>query len=168
MIIWDGKSASRQKDKYAAPDAADWAQIIKEVRGTQLRVNELTVEIEPGSVYSRKSNDFIIIGQPVVLDDAKIVKASKSRPEVLGISIVDIEPDQDVIYVVQGQLTLTDWTNVVGYTELIPGAFYYLSMLVVGCLTAVAPVSVDDVIVQVGRAQSKETLSIDIETPIYL
>ena len=168
MIVWDGRSASRQNDKYAAPDAADWAQIIKEIRGTQSKVNELTVEIEQGSVYSRISNDFIIIGQPIVLDGIKIVKASKSRPEVLGISIVDSEPDQDTIYIVQGQLTLTDWTNVIGYTELIPGAFYYLSMLVVSGLTAIAPVSVDDVIVQVGRAQSKETLSIDIETPIYL
>ena len=54
MIVWDGKSASRQSDKYAAPDAADWAQIIKEIRVTQSRVNELTVEIEQGTVYSKE------------------------------------------------------------------------------------------------------------------
>jgi len=138
----------------------------QEIQNTQLEV----VEIEQGLIYSNESDDFIITGQPIVLNENNnIVKASKFSPEVLGISIIDVAVGEKCVYIVRGRLTLIDWSNIVEEDdELIPGATYYLSMFEPGKLTITAPNLIGDVVAQIGRAQNKEMLNIDIETPIYL
>ncbi len=164
LEIWDGKSKSRQTDKYAAPNADDWNRVIKEVSNTQ------RVVIENNNVYSNLADEDILAGQPLILQsNSRILLADTNiQVEITGISIVDCEINEDCIYITQGRLTLEDWSNVISEEKLTPGESYFLSMQEKGKLTIIAPDSGGTVIVQVGRAQSAETLSIGIEMPIYL
>ena len=154
--VWDGKSRTRQERKYAAPDADDWVSIIEEVRGTQ------QVVIENNNVYSNVADEAILIGQPIVLESN--IRLAGNNPEVIGLSIVDCGIGEDCIYITQGRISLSNWVNIIGADKLIPGQCYFLSDI--GKLTAEAP-SIGTV-VQVGRAQSNEILSVSIEIPIYL
>ncbi len=156
--IWDGKSRTRQEQRYAAPDADDWSSIITEVRKTQ------QVVIENNNVYSNIASEVILIGQPIVLESN--IRLAGNNPEVMGLSIIDCGIGEDCIYITQGRISLSNWVNIIGADKLIPGQCYFLSTLEKGKLTAEAP-SIGTV-VQVGRAQSNEILSVSIEIPIYL
>lgn len=156
--VWDGKSVTRQKYRYAAPDATDWDQIVKELQKTQ------KVVIENSRIYSNRSGEAILIGQPLILE-SNIQVADLLNPEVIGISINSCNPNENCIYITQGQLSLNDWSHITGTIELIPGAYYYLSNGK-GKLTTVPPSSI--VVSELGRAQDKNTLDINIKTPIYL
>lgn len=158
--VWDGKSETRPEHRYAAPDAADWNRIIQEMSKTQ------QVVIENNNVYSNTANEDILIGQPLILESD--IELAGNNPEVVGLSIVNCIIGEDCIYITQGRLSLSDWTNIIGEMKLIPGRCYFLSMQEIGKLTSVAPSSRGDTVVQVGRAQSTETLSISIEVPMYL
>lgn len=161
LKIWDGKSKTRQADKYAAPDGADWQRLIQEITSTQ------KVVIENNNIYSNIANEEILVGQPLILKSG-IKLANNNDPEVIGLSIINCKIGKDCIYITQGRLILENWLNIIGEIELIPGVCYFLSMQEKGKLTSIAPNLSGDVIVQVGRAQSKNTLSVGIEMPIYL
>ena len=152
--VWDGKSRSRQVSKYAAPDADDWISIIKEVKKTQ------KVVIENNNIYSNIAGENILIGQPLILE-SKILLAGNNS-EVIGLSIIDCNIGENCIYITQGRLSLSDWSKIIGKVKLIPGKPYFLAST--GKL-AIIPNNV--AIVQRGRAQSEETLSVSIEIPIY-
>ncbi len=157
LKIWDGKSKSRQKHRYAAPDATDWERIVKEVIKTQ------KVIIENSNIYSNKADEVILVGQPLILE-SNIQIADLLNPEVIGLSINSCGPNENCIYITQGQLSLENWFHITGTNELIPGAYYYLSSK--GELTAIPPSSI--VVSELGRAQNKYVLNINIKTPIYL
>ena len=163
MDIWDGSSKTRSNlGDYRSPDGADWQRMIKEVQKIQ-------VEINKGDIYTNMSDDFIYIGQPIVLNANNYLKrAKKSNPEVIGISLVKVLPTTNTIYITSGRLQLEDWTNVTGTINLIPGSFYYLSMSSFGLMTHIPPDSFGDSIVEIGRAQNRKLLSINLKTPLYL
>ncbi len=154
--VWDGQSKSRQVSRYAAPDADDWKRIIKEIAKTQ------KVVIENSNVYSNIAGETILIGQPLILESN--IRLAGNNFEVIGLSIVNCNINENCIYITQGRLSLFDWTNVIGTDKLIPGKSYFL--VNIGKLTSVAPNT--GAIVQVGCAQNTETLNVKIETPIYL
>ena len=154
--VWDGESKSRQVSRYAAPDADDWKRIIKEVAKTQ------KVVIENSNVYSNVAGETILVGQPLILESN--IQLAGNSFEVIGLSIVNCSIGENCIYITQGRLSLSDWTNIINTNKLVPGKPYFLAD--VGKLASVVPNS--GAIVQVGRAQDEETLSVSIETPIYL
>jgi len=160
-MIWDGSSKTRlDPSVYRAPDGADWNRLLKEIQYIQL-------EIKEGDIYTNISNDFIYIGQPVVLDhNNQLTRARKSNPEVLGISLVEVKPGKNTVYMVNGRLQLEDWIQVTGTSTLISGAYYYLSMTNFGMITSLPPDI--GIIVEIGRAQSNKLLSINLKTPLYL
>lgn len=154
--VWGGESKSRQVSRYAAPDADDWKRIIREVAETQ------KVVIENSNVYSNVAGETILVGQPLILESN--IQLAGNSFEVIGLSIVNCNIGEDCIYITQGRLSLFDWTNIIGTDKLIPGVPYFLADI--GKLASVVPNS--GAIVQVGHAQNEETLSVNIETPIYL
>ncbi len=159
LKVWDGKSKTRQADKYAAPDGADWQRLIQEVTSTQ------KIVIENNNIYSNIADEEILIGQPLILK-SKIKLADSNDPEVIGLSIVNCAINENCIYITQGRLILENWLNITGEIKLVSGACYFLSIQEKGKLTSIIPNN--NVIVQIGRAQNKKTLSINIEMPIYL
>ena len=152
MLIWDG---GRKIDQYAAPDAGDWRNIVSEVQTVQKVVNNNS------NTYNNDVGEDIVSGQPLILESGLLKLASKDNPEVIGISLGETS------YVTQGQLTLEDWSIVTNFLNLVPGRYYYLSNQK-GKLTNIPPNQVGEILVIVGRAQTLNTLDIDIELPIYL
>jgi hypothetical protein len=71
-------------------------------------------------------------------------------------------------FYVWGELSLTDWTAVVGATTLTAGSVYYLDPATPGKLTATAPSTVGQLVVEVGLAVDTATLLIDIKSPVLL
>jgi len=159
LTVWDG---GRNTDQYAAPDAADWQRIVQQVIQTQ------KVVVENNNIYSNVAEEDILSGQPLILESGIRLAGTQNYSEIIGISINDCKIIEDCIYITQGRLELEDWSNVVNTVELLPGARYFLSMEEKGKLTTVAPSASGDTVVQVGCAQSKEILSVNIESPVYL
>jgi len=155
LEVWDGRSSTRKTDKYAAPDAGDWGRVIHEIQKIQ------KIIIETTEFYSGNTDDNISVGQPLELGN----KLKLANRDVIGIAISDTNP---IIYVVRGKLTLDNWINVINNNFLKPNVYYYLSMTEPGKLTTVAPTIVNDVVIEIGRAQNKNQLAINIKTPIYL
>lgn len=157
LKVWDG---GRESDKYAAPNAKDWANIVQEVIGIQ------RVIIENNSIFSNTANEDILIGQPLILRSNGHIKLAniETDPEVIGLSIVNCSAGENCIYISQGRLSLTDWSNITNSITLIPGDCYYL--IEKGKLISTVPSSL--VVIEVGRAQNKTTFSVDIKIPIYL
>lgn len=152
LAPWDG---GRDVDKYAAPDAADWQNVVNEVQTTQQAV------IEISSIYSNAVGEDIVRGQPLILETGSLKLASQDSPEVIGVSLGGTD------YITQGQLTLDDWSTITDSTILIPGEYYYLADQK-GKLTHNAPSQTGTVLVIVGRAQTANTIDINVQTPIYM
>lgn len=156
MKVWDG---GRETDQYASPDAKDWANIVQEVIHIQ------QVIIENNNIYSNVTDEDILIGQPLILKSNSHIQLAdiENDPEVIGLSVANCLANENCVYISQGSLTLTDWSEIIGNTTLVPGVYYYLTEK--GKLTSVIPTSL--VMIQVGRAQNGMTLSVDIKVPIY-
>ena len=150
--IWDG---GRKVDQYAAPDASDWRNVVAEIQTTQ------KVVIINSNTYSNGIGENIVSGQPLVLESGLLKLASQNNPEVIGISLGGTN------YITQGRLTLEDWSIVTNFLKLIPGKYYYLSNQK-GKLTSIPPNQIGEILVIVGRAQTVNTLDINVQIPVYL
>ena len=112
-----------------------------------------------------------LVGQPlyakasgnVDLADASAI----STAEIVGLAYEDASATEDKRYTPDGRITLDDWTNVVGSTNLTPGAVYFLSATA-GQLTTTAPTVVGEIVVRVGKALSTTTFDIEIGPTILL
>jgi hypothetical protein len=71
-------------------------------------------------------------------------------------------------FITDGQITLTDWTAIVGTTLLTPGARYFLSPDTAGMLTTACPDTTGLNVQCLGKAMSTEILSVEIQSPILL
>lgn len=71
-------------------------------------------------------------------------------------------------YVTDGFLTLADWTDVIGTTDLTPGMAYYLSATNEPQLSTTPATTIGHVVVLVGRALSTKTLDIEISEGVLL
>jgi hypothetical protein len=118
----------------------------------------------------------IAIGQPVYTKANGNVDLARANAagttEVLGLvkdtSIPTATPGQ---ILVDGVLTATtgQWDIVTGGSGgLTPGSIYYLGAAAVGTLTTVAPTTVGQFVVRVGRAISATKLDLMIMVPIKL
>ena len=82
------------------------------------------------------------------------------KNDVIGGNVVEL--------VFDGILTLTDWFNVIGATNLQTGTTYYLDQLNSGKLTNITPSGFGQFITKIGKAVSPTKLKIDIKQPIKL
>lgn len=155
-MTWDG---GRKTDKFAAPDATDWANIVQEVVAIQ------KVIMENNNIYKNITHENILAGQPLILTSTQIIHLAdiNNDPEIVGLSIANCNMNENCIYISQGCLSLTDWFNITGSVKLIPGAYYYLTGK--GKLTSIVPNTL--IMLQIGQAQSETTLDINIKIPIY-
>lgn len=124
---------------------------------------------EPGEA---ESDVIIKAGQPVYLKNTGHVGLAKadapSTSTVAGLASTNSNPGNTCSYFNDSNLTLTDWTEVIGTTTLTVGSIYYLSPTVAGKLTAVAPTIPGQCVAKIGQAINTISLSIEIEPRILL
>jgi hypothetical protein len=84
-----------------------------------------------------------------------------------GIAREDVTAGNTGEYQSEGQLSVTDWTPVIGSANLTPGVVYYLDTSD-GQMTSTPPTGAGNHIVRIGIATNTTTLELEIARPILL
>lgn len=93
---------------------------------------------------------------------------SLGTSKVAGLALNNASGGTSVNYELDGVVTQSDWTQVIGQTNLSPGSTYFLSPAIAGKLTTIAPEVGGELVVKVGVALDSSTLNLEIEPPILL
>jgi len=112
----------------------------------------------------------ISVGQPVYLDNSgyaqPAINTSLFSSKVIGLAISDANIGFPCYYT-NISLSLSDWTNVIGTTNLSINQKYYLDSTV-GQLTTNPTITIGQVVILVGEAISTTELQINIGLQILL
>lgn len=100
----------------------------------------------------------------VDLAQANDVATSKA----VGISNENVSTSFAGTYFTEGQIFLSDWSEVAGSSLLVPGSRYYLDPTSPGNITVSPPIAAGQLVVIVGTALDANTLDIEIANPILL
>jgi hypothetical protein len=121
--------------------------------------------------YSAQSDSDGIAGQPVyVRPNGHIGLAASTdilKAEVAGFLLEDVIANFSGSFIKDGSITLTDWVDIIGTSDLVQGSIYYLDA-VPGVLTNIAPTTGGLYVSQVGQAVNTKTLAIEIQNKILL
>lgn len=116
--------------------------------------------VDPGHVIYKKSNGNV----------AKLVANGSVVPRVAGIVLTSTPVNGGAQYRMEGLIDIANWSAFTdeGNAGLSEGNFYYVSPSNAGKITASAPTTVGQYVVQVGYAQSSTQLNLLIQPPIKL
>lgn len=124
------------------------------------------------SNYSSEADNNVAIGQPLYLKangHVGLAKADSATTfRVAGLAFTAVASGHAVEYNTNGRLTIPDWTAIAGTASLTPGAYYYLSDLYAGTITAIALTTIGSYVVCIGRATSTVILDLEIQQAILL
>ncbi len=129
------------------------------------------LELRDAWIATNDSGATIQAGQPVrVHSDGtlRLAQANSITNAAVGLSMEQIANTSWGAISGDGILTLPNWTNVIGSTNLTPGMRYYLTPSALGMLQSSAPTASPDVLQFCGVALSTTTLKIEIESPVGL
>jgi hypothetical protein len=113
----------------------------------------------------------IQIGQPLYIKPTtkvSLAQADAGSTLAAGLAYSAAETGHSCQYLVNGQITMSNWTAVCGTTLLTPGARYFLSPDTAGMMTTVCPNSTGDTVQCLGIATSTENFTVDIQPSILL
>jgi hypothetical protein len=155
------------------PPSLRYSAIRSEQEGGYYVPNEPWMpEIPGGSYLTAEAAVAIKVGYPVYLTSSELLNPAKADAQAtmgaIGVSISDVQPAQICQYITGGRVERTDWTEVAGTALLTAGAMYYLSPTTAGHITTVAPTTVGQYVVLLGRASSPTELNVEIAKPILL
>jgi hypothetical protein len=112
-----------------------------------------------------------LTGQPVAIHSSGVgvvlASAANNSKNAIGLATEDIAPTFSGVILVDGPLTLADWTNVIGSVTLATKATYWLSATA-GLLTTSAPTTIGQIDQVVGKSVSTDTLEIKISESVLL
>lgn len=122
--------------------------------------------------HTAEAGATIKIGNPLYLTGGGIAnpaQANSAGPtQVVGVATGDATTGNSVVYITEGRVERTDWTEIIGTSYLSTGITYFLDADAAGKLTSTAPTTGGQYVVRIGRAVNPTTLDIEIELPILL
>jgi hypothetical protein len=165
QLNWDGLSRTRPDPTiYAAPDGDDWNMLMAWVQAVQ--------QVQQGApILELIAGQNLLAGQPFYMASGLIWPSqadSEGHANVCGFTTQDAGPNSPILVVTRGQVTRDDWTPIIGAEFLEPGAAYFLSPNIAGMLTTVAPTTMGQFVVPLGKAVSPTTFDVNVEQPIGL
>lgn len=123
------------------------------------------------SKYELTANQTVVAGQPVYISDGSTINlANADTPStaiVLGLVSIGATATNTATVLSEGSINLSDWTAIVGTTNLIPGSVYYLSTTD-GQMTVTPPTSNSDAVVRLGIALTTNTIDIEVTNVLTL
>lgn len=119
--------------------------------------NQDNVSFVPGNIVAVIAN-----GTGVIL-----ANASNNNKNAIGIATTGVSVGNPEVVQTNSSISLSDWTLITGSASLSPNTIYYLST-VSGMLSTTPPVSIGNIVQQVGRAINTMTLEIIITQSIVL
>jgi hypothetical protein len=125
------------------------------------------------SLTNGESSVALTKGMPVYISSAATVKRAQANAigaaDVFGLCDDDsIAAASSGMICTDGPLTVSDWTAIVGAATLTAGTTYFLDPDNPGMLTATAPETTGEVVVEVGKAVDTTTLNVKIRAAIQL
>lgn len=128
--------------------------------------------------FNATLNSDVVIGQPVYIIDPTgnadlaiaVVDSTGGFSTAISVAVAKIDETTGNVgtFVAGTILDQSDWTSVIGSTNLSPGKDYFLDPSTAGMLTTTAPTAEGEVVTRVGRAATTTKLIVDIEAPIVL
>jgi hypothetical protein len=119
-----------------------------------------------------ETDDSVLAGQVLTLKNTGHVGLAKAdnmaTANVCGLAEINISATLPCTFVIDGNVVLADWTNVVGTPNLVVGATYYVSNITAGHLTTIAPTIVGQYVIIVGQAITNLVLAVEISQRILL
>ena len=100
--------------------------------------------------------------------DSPTPGASAHPYQVAGLAASGVIAGAQVSLITDGQITLADWTPLIGKADLDVGQRYYLSATGAGLLSAKPPTAGKSTVVSVGQAISQRTLEVEINVMVRL
>ncbi len=100
------------------------------------------------------------------VDLAQADAVSTATP--IGLALTDVLATEIGQYKPEGQVSLSDWTAIIGSTFLTAGAIYFLSETTAGGMSTTPPNTGGETIVRIGRAITTTTIDIEIAQPVLL
>lgn len=107
-------------------------------------------------------------GTVVCAQSGGFVRASSPLLPAMGLITTAINVGAGGLVQVGGALVLSDWTSVIGTTNLVPRQLYYLDPLNPGKLTTTVPTATGQICQVVGQGLTGSTLAILVQYPIVL
>ena len=168
--VWDGKAQRVDRHTDSRSESPDHNQIVAEIIAVQDYAKN-TLGASAG-VNEAETDAAVVTGNPIYIkSNGHIDLAEANHPSTthaVGFATTDTNPGLSASYVTEGQITRSDWTTIIGTTNLTPGSIYFLSADDPGKMTATAPTAVGEFVVFLGRAISTEIFDIEINNPIRL
>ena len=115
----------------------------------------------------------VTIGQPVYVDGAGTVDLAQASTSTAA-KVIGLVNDASVasagsgVIITDGVLTSSDWTAVIGATDLTAGSVYFLDGATAGKLTTTPVTVTGNTLIRVGTALSTTEFEISIGEPIKL
>jgi hypothetical protein len=146
-----------------------------------IAVSTSKIDIEINEVSATGSEDLskheliasqpVSVGQPVHISSGNTVSLSDadtlSTAQVLGLVSVSASGGATATVLSEGIVTLSDWTSVIGTTNLTPGSIYYLSTTA-GQMATAPPTGDSDIVVRLGIALTTDTIDIEVTNIVTL
>jgi hypothetical protein len=146
----------------------DWARGIESGMGLGDSVHiSLDGYHAPPSEYDTIADDTLVLGNAVFISSSNHVDLASCDPdggddaEVVGLVKVGGSANDTVTILTDGSLELTDWTAIIGTTNLTAGSIYYLQETP-GTIGTTATTTDGFVVTRVGRAITTTKLDIEI------
>jgi hypothetical protein len=146
-----------------------------------LAVSTSKIDIEINEVSATGEDDLskheliasqpVSVGQPVHVSSSNTISLSDadtlSTAQVLGLVSVSASGGGTATVLSEGIVTLSDWTSIIGTTNLTPGAVYYLSTTA-GQMASTPPTGNSDIVVRLGIALTTDTIDIEVNNIVTL
>lgn len=117
------------------------------------------------SEYNLTANETINVGQPVFVSANNTVNladaSTLNTSHVLGLAVTDASTNTAVQVLSDGKVERNDWTSIVGTSNLVAGATYYLGTTA-GKMTTAPPTGDNEHVVRCGTAVSATKFDIEI------
>lgn len=124
--------------------------------------------------YTDTTDVDVVAGNAVYIKSngnlAKVIADGSIVPRIAGMVITNTDAGGGAPYKMEGLVDLPNWTALTdqGQTSLSQGSFYYISPTNAGKITASAPTTVGQYVVQIGYAHTASKLNLQIQPPIKL
>jgi len=155
----------------------DTSTVYEKIAGSWVIKGVLAGAAERDDQFQRQADEIIMAGQPVYLTNTGTIKLAKAdadpQRKIAGFALSDIAIGNAGTIITDGKLALSDWTNVIGSSNLSVGVEYFLDVLNFGMIITAASLpslnTPGPFIIPVGRAIKPDELDIKIEAhPIRL
>lgn len=139
--------------------------LIRELASAE-NLNASVTGVNDITQLTNSSGGTINEAMPVYISGAGAISKAQANADgtskVVGLAFEDISNSSSGNVLLDGILSLSDWTSVLGATNLVTGTEYYLSAATAGQITATAPSTGGQHVVKIGTAINTTDLELSI------